>query len=118
MRNTDDFWTEHTRLFDGTFAYFDRSGTRKIPVWGKLHVSAERYFDASQEIVPITKRQGERVYVMLHPYVLQPKLTMTVGLYKHPKQYADQDSAISREPCSSRWRSCCDRGERRCSPRC
>ena len=94
MKQIDDFWTEHTRLLDGTFPYFDRSGTRKTPVWGKLHVSTERFFDASQEIVPNRERQGERVYVMLHPYVLQPKLTMTIGLYKKPKQYADQDSAI------------------------
>jgi hypothetical protein len=31
---------------------------------------------------------------MMHPYVLEPKLTLTVGLYSKPKQYADQDSPI------------------------
>ena len=96
MKHTDDFWTEHTRLFDGTFAYFDRSGQQKTPVWGKYHVSEENYFDATHELVPLTAAQGKRVYVMLHPYVLQPKLIMTVGLYKKPKPYADQDSAIGK----------------------
>jgi hypothetical protein len=31
---------------------------------------------------------------MMHPYVLEPKLTFTVGLYTNPKQYADQESSI------------------------
>ena len=31
---------------------------------------------------------------MMHPYVLEPKLTFTVGLYAKPKKYADQESPI------------------------
>jgi hypothetical protein len=31
---------------------------------------------------------------MMHPYVLEPKLTFTVGLYNKPKKYADQESPI------------------------
>jgi hypothetical protein len=31
---------------------------------------------------------------MMHPYVLEPKLTFTVGLYNNPKHYADQDNPI------------------------
>ncbi len=31
---------------------------------------------------------------MMHPYVLEPKLTLTVGLYTKPKHYADQESPI------------------------
>ena len=31
---------------------------------------------------------------MMHPYVREPKLTLTVGLYTKPKHYADQDSPI------------------------
>ena len=31
---------------------------------------------------------------MMHPYVREPKLTFTVGLYPKPKHYADQESPI------------------------
>jgi len=30
----------------------------------------------------------------VHPYVFEPNLTFTVGLYTKPKQYADQESPI------------------------
>jgi len=30
----------------------------------------------------------------MHPYVREPKLTFTVGLYPKPKHYADQESPI------------------------
>jgi len=46
------------------------------------------------EIIPISEKKGIRTYVMMHPYVLEPKLTFTVGLYPKPKQYADQESPI------------------------
>jgi hypothetical protein len=31
---------------------------------------------------------------MMQPYVLEPNLTLTIGLYTKPKHYADQDSPI------------------------
>jgi hypothetical protein len=31
---------------------------------------------------------------MMQPYVRETNLTLTIGLYDKPKQYADQDSAI------------------------
>jgi hypothetical protein len=31
---------------------------------------------------------------MMQPYVIEPKLTLTVGLYSKPKHYADQESPI------------------------
>ena len=37
---------------------------------------------------------GIRTYVMMHPYILEPELFMTVGMYPKPKRYADQDEAI------------------------
>jgi hypothetical protein len=37
---------------------------------------------------------GNRSYVMMQPYVVEPKLTLTIGLYNKPKHYADQDSPI------------------------
>jgi len=89
----DDFWTHDIFLFSGTFS---RYRNKPRPVWGKLHTSEEPYrLNAfEQDIRPIETRKGTRTYIMLHPYVLEPILTFTVGLYKKPKQYADQDEAI------------------------
>src|SRR5918998_1766852 len=87
----DDFWTEHKALFTAEFpSYY----TKPQKVWGKFHASEERYFDGSHEIVPLEHRKGQRTYVMMHPYVLEPKLTFTVGLYHTPKKYHDQESPI------------------------
>src|SRR5439155_8350422 len=66
----------------------------KPQVHGRFHTSDERYFDGSREIIPLTQRRGHRTYVMMHPYVREPKLTFTVGLYPKPKHYADQESPI------------------------
>src|SRR5262249_22060685 len=46
------------------------------------------------EIIPIRKRQGTRTYVLMHPYVREPRLTLTVGVYNQPRHYADQESPI------------------------
>jgi hypothetical protein len=87
----DDFWTEHTQLFTAQFPTYY---TKPQKVWGRFHKSEEEYRDASHEIIPISERKAKRTYVMMHPYVLEPKLTITVGLFNKPKHYADQDAAI------------------------
>ncbi len=89
----DDFWNHDIFLFSGTFPRY-RNTPR--PVRGKLHVSDEPYrIDArEQDIRPIPTPKGSRTYIMLHPYMLEPILTFTVGLYNKPKQYADQGEAI------------------------
>ncbi len=46
------------------------------------------------DIRPIPTRKGTRTYVMVHPYVFEPILTLTVGLYKKPKHVADMGEAI------------------------
>lgn len=63
---------------------------------GKIHTSEEPYRVEADErdIRPIEHLRGTRTYVMLHPYVFEPVLTLTVGLYKKPKQYADMGEAI------------------------
>jgi len=33
---------------------------------------------------------------MMQPYVLEPKLTITVGLYTKPKHYADQEAEMEK----------------------
>lgn len=90
----DDFWIYDIKLFDGRFASY-RDTPR--PVRGKLHTSEEPYElmgKAEQDIRPIPTQRGTRTYIMLHPYVMEPILTFTVGLYKKPKPYADLGEAI------------------------
>lgn len=89
----DDFWTTRIQLLTAPFpSYY----TRPQKVWGKFHTSDERYFDGSLEIIPLSHRRGNRTYVMMQPYVLEPKLTLTIGLYDKPKLYADQEAAIGK----------------------
>jgi hypothetical protein len=87
----NDFWTERRELFTAQFPTYYREPQQ---VHGRFHTSDERYFDGSREIIPLTQRRGHRTYVMMHPYVREPKLTFTVGLYPKPKHYADQESPI------------------------
>jgi hypothetical protein len=87
----DDFWTERLLFFTAQFPTYYREPKQ---VHGRFHAGDECYFDGSREIIPLTQRRGHRTYVMMHPYVLEPKLTFTVGLYTKPKQYADQESPI------------------------
>jgi hypothetical protein len=89
----DDYWTEHQQLLTAQFPTYYRKPQK---VWGKFHASDERYFDGSREIIPLTHRSGQRTYVMMHPYVNEPILTFTVGLYNKPKHYADQDTSIGK----------------------
>jgi hypothetical protein len=87
----DDFWSEHVPFFTGQLpSYY----TKPQKIWGRFHTSDDQYLCGDHEIVPLTHRRGTRTYVMMQPYVLEPKLTLTVGLYKKPKQYADQENAI------------------------
>ena len=87
----DDFWTERLPFFTAQFPTYYQKPQK---VHGKFHISDEGYFDGSHEIIALSQRHGQRTYVMMHPYVLEPKLTFTVGLYSKPKKYADQESPI------------------------
>jgi hypothetical protein len=90
---TDDFWTEHIPLFTAQFpTYYTKPQT----VWGRIHVSEETYHDMRHEIVPLQETTGQQTYIMCHPYVREPKLTLSVGIYHQPKQYADQEAAIGK----------------------
>ncbi len=87
----DGFWTERRELFTAQFPTYS---TKPEKVWGRLHTSEEHYESSRQEIIPLSERKGKRTYVMMHPYVFEPNLTLTIGLYNKPKHYADQDSPI------------------------
>src|SRR6266851_9600921 len=90
----DDFWPYDAPLFVGRFPYY-RNDPRMVQA--RLHVSDEKFWYDKFEIVPLQMKPGtagKRTYVMRHPYVLEPDVYMTVGLYPKPKHYADQDEAI------------------------
>jgi hypothetical protein len=86
---TDDFWTHDVALFRGSFAYYRN---RMRDVRGKAHLSEEPYSHDSfdPEIVPITTRKGTRTYVMLHPYILDPIMQLTVRLSPYPQSPTEQ----------------------------
>jgi hypothetical protein len=87
----DDYWTEYLQLFTAQFpSYY----TKPQHVYGRFHTSEERYFAVQHEIIPLSEKRGTRTYVIMQPYVHEPKLSITVGLYPKPKRYADQDEAI------------------------
>jgi hypothetical protein len=87
----DDFWTERLPFFTAQFPTYYRKPQR---VHGRFHTSEETFESLRHEIIPISEKHGKRTYVMMHPYVVEPELTLTIGLYNQPKHFADQDSAI------------------------
>ena len=96
----DDFWIHDAHLFQGNFRHYRN---KPQPVRGKIHLSEERYHLEAyeREVEPLDTLSGTRTYVMMHPYVFEPNIILTVGLYNTPKHYADKDEAIG-ETVSSR----------------
>jgi hypothetical protein len=89
LEDNAPYWTQHTQLFTAQLpAYF----IEPQKVWGRFHSSEEKYSSDSLDLLPFKK--GIRHYVLMQPYVLEPNIILTVGLYKNPKQYADQPSPI------------------------
>jgi hypothetical protein len=91
----DLFWTHDTLLFAGAFhCYRDK----KQEVRGKLHISEEKYdfneFGHSLERNALKTAKGTRTYMLLHPYVREPNLIMSVALT--PKQYADAGTMLGK----------------------
>jgi hypothetical protein len=86
----DDFWSARHYLFTAKFPTYY---TQPQKVWGRFHTSEEQYHASpDEEIIPIKEKKGKRTYVMMQPYVREPNLTLTIGLYDKPKQYADQEA--------------------------
>jgi hypothetical protein len=51
----------------------------------RLHQSEERYHGHNvAELVPLSQPTGTRSYVHARPYLLEPDITLTVGLSPHP----------------------------------
>jgi hypothetical protein len=90
----DGFWSARHYLFTAKFPTYYKQPQK---VWGRFHSSEEEYHASQdEEIIPIKVKKGKRTYVMMQPYVREPNLTLTVGIYDKPKQYADQDAVIGR----------------------
>ena len=91
----DAFWTQDTLLFEGTFHYYR---DKKQPVRGKIHISEEQYdfhsFGHSLERKYLKNRKGTRTYHLLHPYVLQPNIVMSLTF--QPKHYADAGTILGK----------------------
>lgn len=91
----DPFWTHDTKLFDGTFRYY-RNKTQQVR--GKLHISNEKYnfneFGHGLEKNSLKAAKGTRIYMLMHPYVIEPKIIMTVAI--NPKRYADAGEVLGK----------------------
>src|SRR5437867_4383242 len=83
----DPYWTDDTSLFEGSFRYTHNAPTT---VRARVHVDEERYRleAADLESSLIAYKTGTRSYVHLKPYVLEPEITLTVGLYPSAKDQA------------------------------
>src|SRR5260221_3424886 len=88
------YWMFDTSLFHAPIGYFDR-GLLPVAVRGKIHTSQERYSrsKAEREIIPIQTLSGTHTYIHMKPYVQVPQITLTVGFFDKPKQYADMPPA-------------------------
>jgi hypothetical protein len=91
----DSFWTHDTCLFEGSFQYYRN---KKLPVCGKIHIAEEHYdidgFGHSLEREYLKHPKGTRTYHLLHPYVLQPNIVMS--LVFQPKHYADAGDVLGK----------------------
>jgi hypothetical protein len=91
----DPFWTHDTALFEGAFHYYR---DKKQQVRGKLHVSNEKYdfheFGHSLERNSLKAAKGTRIYMLMHPYVIEPNRMMTLAL--NPKHYADAGTVLGK----------------------
>ena len=91
----DSFWMHDTLLFEGNFKYY---GNKKQEIRGKIHIAGERYdfhnFGHSLERSYLKSRKGERVYLLMHPYVVQPNIVMNIVV--QPKHYADAGTILGK----------------------
>src|SRR3712207_3305716 len=88
---SDPYWQEDIILFDGTFQYY-RNKPHKV--FGKFHFSDETYRHEKYEIIPLKTKKGTRTYVMMHAYVAEPNLQLTIAI--KPKTYADMGETLGK----------------------
>ncbi len=79
--HNDDFWIHDTPLFVGKFPYYHNEPRM---VQTRIHLSDEKFWYEKHEIIPLKMKPGDtgkRTYVMMHPYILEPEVFMTVGAH-------------------------------------
>lgn len=75
----DEYWTADLALGEA------RVGRETALVRLRLHRSAERYHRREgAEFVPLAAPAGVRHYVHAQPYLLEPRITLAVGVYPAP----------------------------------
>ena len=77
-KERDPYWQEDTALGEG------RIDDEQYGIRLRLHTSAERYQE-TREIVSLKHRRGERIYCHGRPYILQPEITLSIGVYPEPR---------------------------------
>lgn len=89
----DPYWTDDVLLGDVPLP--DGSSLVRL----RLHQSEEVYHGRNiAELVPLSQSSGGRSYVHARPYVLEPEITLTVGLFPTPR-----DTGAVGEVVDSAW---------------
>jgi hypothetical protein len=101
MSMEDAFWTHDTLLFEASFKYYR---DKKQLVRGKIHLAGEQYnfnsFGHSLERSYLNNPKGQRMYMLMHPYVVQPNIVMSMVV--QPKHYADAGDILGKTIDSAR----------------
>src|SRR5918992_1247999 len=81
--DTDPYWTNNLILGEG-----DVQGHKSL-IRLHLHRSEETFEHTLGEIFPLSTRRGKRTYFHAKPYILIPRMTLTIGLTR-PKADSDE----------------------------
>lgn len=79
-REEDPYWQLDLAIGEGHF-YRDQLFTIRL----RLHTSEEKFRD-HQDLVPLVHKTGQRTYVLARPYILEPEITLTLGVYPKPTE--------------------------------
>src|SRR6266702_8715403 len=92
----NSIWPFTTHLFTASFDFFDR-GRTPVDVRARYSVETKPYTrrERDTEIVRLKHKSGIQTYYHIKPYVLTPRITLTVGLYNNPTEHADQEPTVA-----------------------
>ena len=80
LSSEKDFWTDDVELGEGEF--YGEPFAIRAPV----HTAGEHYRGRGEaDILELKWPDGIRDYVLIHPYILTPDVTVDVGLYSKPE---------------------------------
>lgn len=76
----DPYWSDDVLL--GDVPVLDGSALVRL----RLHHSEEIYHGRNiAELIPLRHPTGNRIYIHAKPYVLEPEITLTIGLFPTPR---------------------------------